>query len=495
MPAFLFEQDLEIQMLTLINTNRMTPPIGPIGLDYVGGAARRAGIDVNILDLTLTDDPKKAITGHLSIRQSDLIGLSFRNADDCFWPSADWFVPELKDIVETIRNVTDTPIVVGGVGFSIFARQIFEYSGVDFGICGDGEAAIVSLFHQLRGKQEFREVPGLLWRQNGNIHTNPPSWPDPIQLETARDFIDNASYFKQGGQCGLETKRGCNRNCIYCADPLAKGCKPRLRNPSEIADEVQSLLSQGIDVLHICDSEFNIPRSHAYSVCEEFIRRSLGDRVRWYTYMSPTPFDADLAEAMAQSGCVGIDFTGDSGSETMLRAYRQQHHKEDLAEAVRLCRQNKISVMVDLLLGGPGETPQTARETIEFMKKIAPDCVGATLGMRLYPGTAVGKKVTEEFQAGEVSAIRRKYDGPLNLLQPTFYISKTLGLQPAKLVRDLIGGDERFFEPAVEIDHSVTPSDEAANYNYNENQQLVQAIRDGARGAYWDILRKLRKHR
>ena len=480
-------------MLTLINTNRMTPLIGPIGLDYIAGAVRRSGINVDVLDLNLSTDPGRAIKESVSIRRSDLIGLSFRNADDCFWPSADWFVPGLKNIVKTLRKITDVPIVCGGVGFSIFAKQIFEYSGVDFGIRGDGEAATVSLYRQLQGERKFRKVPGLLWRHNGVIQSNPPSWPDPIRLETARDCIDNLTYFEQGGQCGLETKRGCNRKCIYCADPLAKGYKSRLRNPSEVADEVQSLLSQGIDVLHICDSEFNILRSHAYSVCEELIRRSLGEKIRWYTYMSPTPFDADLAQIMAQAGCVGIDFTGDSACENMLHTYRQQHHKQDLSKAVRLCHKNKMAVMVDLLLGGPGETEQSIRETIDFMKKISPDCVGATLGMRVYPDTDIGKTVTEEFQAGSTAGVRRKYDGELNLLRPTFYISKTLGDRPAQLVRDIIGGDERFFEPAIEIDHAAAHSDEAANYNYNENQQLTDAIRNGARGAFWDILRKLRK--
>ena len=35
-------------MLTLINTNRMIPAIGPLGLDYVAGAAKQAGLDVRI---------------------------------------------------------------------------------------------------------------------------------------------------------------------------------------------------------------------------------------------------------------------------------------------------------------------------------------------------------------------------------------------------------------------------------------------------------------
>ncbi len=38
-------------MLTLINTNRMFPAIGPIGLDYIAGAAKKAGIAIDIVDL------------------------------------------------------------------------------------------------------------------------------------------------------------------------------------------------------------------------------------------------------------------------------------------------------------------------------------------------------------------------------------------------------------------------------------------------------------
>jgi hypothetical protein len=78
------------------------------------------------------------------------------------------------------------------------------------------------------------------------------------------------------------------------------------------------------------------------------------------------------------------------------------------------------------------------------------------------------------------------------LFRPTFYISKALGEQPAKLVRDLIGGDKRFFTPADETDIKAPENNDTANYNYNENLPLVRAIREGARGAYWDILRQSR---
>jgi radical SAM superfamily enzyme YgiQ (UPF0313 family) len=477
-------------MLTLVNTNRMTPPIAPVGLDYMAGAARQAGIEVEILDLCLANDAGDALKSHFAGKSPELVGLSFRNVDDCFWPSCDWFVPELAETVKTIRTLSDSPTVIGGVGFSIFPERIVEQTGADFGIRGDGEQAIVVLAEQLRGQRRFECVEGLIWRDNGSIRSNKPAWPTPLTLDTSRDAIDNTAYFKNGGQLGLETKRGCNQKCIYCADPLAKGTKLRLRNPAQVADEAEALLAKGIDVLHLCDSEFNIPRSHAMAVCAEFTRRGLGRQLRWYTYMAVVPFDTELAQAMRRAGCVGIDFTGDAGCPAMLKTYCQGHTREDLADSVRLCKDNGMMVMVDLLLGGPGETPQTVAETIGFIKRIEPDCAGAPLGVRIYPGTGIEKIVMAEGSPEANPNIRKKYAGSVDFFRPTFYISSALGERPAELVKDLIAGDRRFFEPVPDVADSGTA--EATDHNYNDNTELVAAIQKGARGAYWHILHNLR---
>jgi radical SAM superfamily enzyme YgiQ (UPF0313 family) len=474
-------------MLTLVNTNRMAPVVGPIGLEYVAEAAALAGIEVDVLDLALCEEPEAALRQQLSQRSPVLIGLTFRNVDDCFWPSAQWFVPELADLVRRIRGLSDAPIVLGGVGFSVFAERIVEYTGADFGVRGDGEQATVELYRQLQEGRDFEKVPGLIWRQGGTLRSNAPAWPAELLLPVRRRTVDNPEYFRRGGQCGFETKRGCNRQCLYCADPLAKGPVPRSRKPAEIADEIESLLAQGIDVLHTCDAEFNVPRSHAVAVCEELIRRSLGEKVRWYAYLAVTPFDAELAAAMRRTGCVGINFTGDSASEAMLRTYRQPHRRDDLATAVRLCHENGMKAMIDLLLGGPGETPESVAATIDFIRQIDPDCAGASLGIRIYPGTGMVDAVRAEGPLDRNPGLRRKYTGKVDFFRPTFYISPALGPNPAQLVKDLMAGDTRFFEPTAE-----QPDAEATDHNYNDNTELVGAIRGGARGAYWDILHRLR---
>jgi hypothetical protein len=87
-------------------------------------------------------------------------------------------------------------------------------------------------------------------------------------------------------------------------------------------------------------------------------------------------------------------------------------------------------------------------------------------------------------------SIRRHYEGPIDLLRPTFYISSSMGEQPARMVRDLVGDDPRFFPP--EDDSAVDPGRQpAGDHNYSDNQALVEAIARGARGAYWDLLRQM----
>jgi radical SAM superfamily enzyme YgiQ (UPF0313 family) len=174
----------------------------------------------------------------------------------------------------------------------------------------------------------------------------------------------------------------------------------------------------------------------------------------------------------------------------LLAAYGQPHRRDDVAAAVGLCRARGIAVMLDLLLGGPGETPATLAETIRFVKQADPDCAGAALGVRIYPRTAMAARAAAEGPLESNPNLRRRYDGPVDFLRPTFYITRVLGDRPAALVRGLIGGDERFFEPAEEA--AAAPAADAEGYNYNDNTPLVRAIRDGARGAYWHILRRLR---
>jgi hypothetical protein len=267
---------------------------------------------------------------------------------------------------------------------------------------------------------------------------------------------------------------------------VAKSRRVRLRPPEAVALEVEALLAQGIDHLHTCDSEFNLPEVHAKEVCKALRERGLGDRIRWYAYCTPMPFSDELAGWMKRAGCVGIDFGVDHGDDGMLQRLGRNFRATDLLETARLCRKHGLVFMFDLLLGGPGETPETLRRAIELMRRAEPDRVGLSIGVRIYPGTPLARRLLRESITPDHPALFGQVADNPDFLAPIFYVEPPLGQGIFELVGTLVGEDERFF--------FADPTKADRNYNYNANEVLREAIRRGARGAYWDILRKSRLH-
>ena len=461
--------------VALVNTNRIRPPIAPIGLEYVAEALHTAGHQVEVLDLCWADDWDAAIARFLDRTVFDLVGVTLRNTDDCVFTSRQSFLAEFADMVNAVRKCTSAPILLGGVGFSVMPEQVLELCEADAGVWGDGEFVLVELANRIAERREWLDLPNLIWRRDGKWHRNPPSSSSLASLPPmSRRWVDNRRYFREGGQIGIETKRGCPGRCIYCADPIAKGKQTRIRPPEAVVDELERLLEQGIDHIHTCDSEFNLPEWHAVEVCEETIRR-LGDRLHWYAYCSPIPFSPELAKLMGRAGCAGINFGVDNGDEDMLRRLRREFTADDILNAARSCKEADMAVMFDLLLGSPGETRESIIRTIELMRRAEPDRVGVAVGLRVYPGTELAHLVRQE-------ALREGLVGGDGSSEPLFFMEPGIAASVFELLDELIGDDNRFF--------FFDPSRPDRDYNYNANQRLVEAIRKGYRGAYWDILRR-----
>jgi len=469
------------QRVLLVNPNEMQPPVAPIGLDYIASALELAGFKVDLIDLCFASSFKEELEAYFQRQDPIAIGVTVRNTDDCYYLSQAFILPRIKEIVDYIKGKTGKPIILGGVGFSVMPEPILAYLELDFGIWGDGEWTLPALVNRMATGEDYCDIPGLIYRTSGGYHCNPSALPELLDLPLARrEAVDNPRYLREGGMGGVETKRGCEQNCIYCADPLAKGRRYRLRPPSIVADEIEVLLAQGVDYLHLCDSEFNLPYGHAITVCEEIIRRGLGERLAWYAYLSPAPFTEELALLMVKAGCRGINFGVDHAVDRMLKNLGRPFTVADLRETAAICHRLEIPFMYDLLLGGPGEDKESLTFAISFMKEIKPSRVGISAGVRIYPGTRLAEIALTDIEKGDANV-----RGIINsdFFAPVFYVSQAMGDELYPFIASLVKKDERFFFGGKE--------EAAANYNYNANDVLTEAIKRGYRGAFWDILRRL----
>ena len=481
----------------LVNTNVVRPPVSPVGLAYLGEGLREAGVAVEVVDLALDSGGVSALGPALSRLHPLAVGLSVRNTDDCSLATGLSFLPWIGEMVAEVRRHTAAPVVLGGVGFSVAPEGVLEATGADMGIAGDGEVAAALLAGCLSRGEAPWATPGLVYRRSGRVVANPRS-PTPLRRlpPPRRSLFDNRRYQDEGAMVGVETKRGCPRGCIYCADPVAKGRRLRLRPPGTVAAEFAHLVSQGVAYFHLCDSEFNTSPAHAKAVCRALIRAGLGDRIRWYTYCSPLPWDDELLELMRRAGCAGINFGVDSLYDPQLRSLGREHRREDVARLVAGLRRAGLNFMCDLLVGGPGEDEASVRATVEEALRLGLPLVGVAVGVRVYPGTPLGRLLARGGDGADSKRSVGPPDIPLavgglqppqhgGLHRPVFYLSPTLGQDAPGLVRHLTDGDPRFL--------LLASPQEAGSYNYagDDRSGLAGAIRRGARGAYWDILRQM----
>jgi len=118
------------------------------------------------------------------------------------------------------------------------------------------------------------------------------------------------------------------------------------------------------------------------------------------------------------------------------------------------------------------------------MKKASPDRVGISLGVRLYRGTSLARRVIRAEGLGMANRnLHGVIQGNEEMLRPIFYLPGGLGEDIEEFIERQIAGDPRFL--------LGSRKNVERNYNYNENSRLMEAIQRGYRGAFWDILKRM----
>ena len=407
----------------LISLNREAEPFtaAPLGMALVAGSLVGAGHRVRSVDLLFSDDPRAEIIQSFDGFRPGLVGISIRNIES----STEFLLPSYRDAVSVIKSVSDAPIAAGGPGFSILPEQALSYLGLELGIAGEGERAILELVSALETGQDPSGVPGVCVLRAGVFAHTPSALlegPDLVQ-GPSWDGLPMTGY----DMVGVQSKRGCSFNCIYCTYPSLEGRRLRLREPSLVAAEMEASSSAGASAFYFVDNVFNNPPSHARAVCDAIKARGID--LSWGALVSPNGLDGGLVDAMAGSGCGSVEIGADSLSDRMLKNLGKSFRAADVRSAVSTCKITGLMHMVFLILGGPGEDYDTLMETFDAVDSLSPDKVFAVSGVRVYPGTPLARIAEAEGVIGP--------DDPL--LMPVFYTSDRLGDRLYTLSEEFFG--------------------------------------------------------
>ena len=413
--------------ILLINPNRMlNPPVIPIGLEYLATALENHNHDVNILDLCFTSSPMEALDNNLKKEKYDIIGFSIRNIDSCIYFNNEFYLPEFKNLINSVKKY-EAPVVLGGAGFSAMPNEILEYLQADYGIIGPGEKSF----------PEFLE----LW-QKGKIENKIfNGWDyglDDSLINIRAKKVDYQQYLTNEGIIGFSTHTGCQNQCPYC---IEAGTKVSFKKIANIIEEIEYLVNMGYTHFHLCDSEFNSDLNFSIEFCEVLAKKSLP--MKWTLYMKPYPYNERLFQVLHESNAYLITLSVDSDKITQTL---NNYSYADLAKIIDYCKKYKIELAIDLLTGYSYETIDSTKEMLEFFQKNRPKTVGISFYYRIFKNTALEKTIRNDLALQK--NLTRVQSVEENFLKPIFF-----NRLEYKDLQELIAGDELFriagIEPGV----------------------------------------------
>jgi len=186
-------------LLIAVNQEKHPYPVQPIGAIYIAAALKEKGHQVRLLDLNFVDDFKKDIPLVLNEFKPDLVGISIRNVDNCFYPNMEFYLPKIKEIVNCCKANTAARLVAGGSGFSVMPKEILEYLEMYLGITGNGEEVICDLASRMEEGASIEKVKGIIYRKDEQYFKNPVAYDSYglDGLEPARFLLALKTYFEE----------------------------------------------------------------------------------------------------------------------------------------------------------------------------------------------------------------------------------------------------------------------------------------------------------
>jgi radical SAM superfamily enzyme YgiQ (UPF0313 family) len=270
--------------------------------------------------------------------------------------------------------------------------------------------------------KEIKDILGITYRENGQIKNN-SNRPFIENLDEmpfpAWHHIDVHDYFDAGKLYPFITMivgRGCPNRCTFCILPqVMYGRRCRLRSAEKVVDEIQYDLKLFPDLKEFMfeDDTLTVDKGRCKKICDEMIERDLD--ITWSGNSRADISDVELFKLMHKSGCrmfvVGFEF----GCQKILNSVRKGITVKMMKDFSSACHKAGIKIHGCFMIGGPGETRETAEMTIKLAKDLKCDTIQIS-AMTPYPGTEfydwcekngfiIAKDWTEWIDAGEQSTV------------------------------------------------------------------------------------------
>lgn len=282
-------------------------------------------------------------------------------------------------------------LILGGVGPKSVEEKIMQrFPWIDCIAVGEGEETGPELIKTLKNQGDLAKVAGLVIRgADGEIIRTPPR--KRIENLDQQPFpaFDKIDLHRYQGY-GILSSRGCPYPCTFCSVAPVWDHHSTFRSNDSIIEEMKLLHeTAGVKMFLFQDEYFVSTKHRVLDFCEKL--KNSGLNVYWKSFGRVDLTDAEMMQAMADSGCVELRFGIESGSDRILRLVKKGFSAENAVEIISQAQ--KIFPRVDAFYvwGFPFETMEDFHQTVFQMVMFR------MMGVRILPSLLCLLPQTELF--------------------------------------------------------------------------------------------------
>ncbi|MGR3219102.1 MAG: PhpK family radical SAM P-methyltransferase, partial [Candidatus Anammoxibacter sp.] len=292
----------------------------------------------------------------------------------------------ILEIISFIRRYNDkVKIIVGGpyifnmttIEDTEAIQRQFKYIDADFYIISqEGEQALANIIKSLKNGSGLEAISNIAYKEGGRYIIRPILTEDNLLDEN----MVNYSLFPKddvGEFVSVRTAKSCPFSCAYCGFPKRAG-KYKFLGVDMVEKEMDAIKAIGaVTTLSFIDDSFNVPLKRFKEILRMMIRNNYG--FHWNSFFRCDYGDDETVALMKDAGCEGVVLGVESGSNDMLKRMNKTLRRKHFLEMIPLLKKFGILTYAGLIIGFPGETNDTVRETIDLIEESKPDLFRAQL--------------------------------------------------------------------------------------------------------------------
>ncbi len=339
----------------------------PLSMAWVCAIAEKAGHDALLIDARTLRLTKEDVLDRLKEWKPDVIG--FMMTTYMFRETLEW--------AQFLRKHLKVPVIIGGYNLRVYPTESVSVDGPDFGCLNSAYYTLPGLLKELGGQRRFHDVPGLIYKENGQIKMTPydndpkfDDYPNP-----ARHLLPNDLYAEftteRKNFTVMVTSKGCPNSCLFCE----AGHTPyNPRSPETVLKEIKECYTQyNIREIDFFDYDFCIDRKRVEAICDGIIKSRMD--VTWACRTRVDYVDESLLRRMKASGCSRIYFGIESGIQEILDRLNKGISLQQIRNTIEATKGVGIKALGFFLVGSPGETQESFIKTVKFAKSLKLDYV------------------------------------------------------------------------------------------------------------------------